>query len=333
MNRIINTVKAMKSQFTQGSVKESLDNLPTGICVFSKSGVLILCNRRMYALVFDLFGKDLQSLPELQNALAEPEKSGSVTLDGEIYLFPNGSAWYFSESEIVDREGESYTQITASEVTDLYEKKWKLAQENEQLRKVRNSLRQLSKNVVAETREKELLSMKVRVHDEVGSSMIAAHQLLREEKPMIDADVVVSIWERAIGLLKRTNDEPEARDELTLLRELCAGMGIEIIISGEMPGQDDILYLLITALRECATNAVRYGRAKKLFLALNEENGCVTGVITNDGKAPSGEIVEGGGLSMLRRRIEHAGGRMAIKSVPVFELTVTLPVEGREFQI
>ena len=35
--------------------------------------------------------------------------------------------------------------------------------------------------------------------------------------------------------------------------------------------------------------------------------------------------VEGGGLSTLRRRVEQAGGKMAVQSLPQFKLTVTVP--------
>ena len=49
--------------------------------------------------------------------------------------------------------------------------------------------------------------------------------------------------------------------------------------------------------------------------------------ITNNGKRPDGPIVEGGGLSTLRRRVERAGGTMVVQSLPIFKLTVTVPRE------
>lgn len=39
---------------------------------------------------------------------------------------------------------------------------------------------------------------------------------------------------------------------------------------------------------------------------------------------PSGEIVEGGGLSALRKRFEMNGGKMTVSAVPRFTLTVSL---------
>jgi len=46
-------------------------------------------------------------------------------------------------------------------------------------------------------------------------------------------------------------------------------------------------------------------------------------------KQPGSEIIEGGGLSTLRRRVERAGGTMTVQSLPKFKLTVTVP-KGKE---
>ncbi len=47
--------------------------------------------------------------------------------------------------------------------------------------------------------------------------------------------------------------------------------------------------------------------------------------LSNNGAPPKGEITEGGGLSMLRLRVEEAGGSMEIRSSPDFKLMLSLP--------
>ena len=54
------------TRFLNHSVKEAFDHLPSGVCFFNQNGTLTLCNHKMYQVFFDLTGKDLQSLPELQ---------------------------------------------------------------------------------------------------------------------------------------------------------------------------------------------------------------------------------------------------------------------------
>ena len=49
----------------RNSVKDVLDNLPSGICFFDKNGIPALRNRKMYSLILEFTGKDPQSLAEL----------------------------------------------------------------------------------------------------------------------------------------------------------------------------------------------------------------------------------------------------------------------------
>ena len=47
--------------------------------------------------------------------------------------------------------------------------------------------------------------------------------------------------------------------------------------------------------------------------------------LTNNGAVPKEKITEGGGLSMLRQRMEEAGGKMEVWSIPRFKLMLSLP--------
>jgi signal transduction histidine kinase len=98
---------------------------------------------------------------------------------------------------------------------------------------------------------------------------------------------------------------------------------------GKLPKEESAAYLLTCAVRECVTNAVRYAGASELYADFTETETDATVVVYNDGKQPDSEIVEGGGLSTLRRRVERAGGTMTVQSLPVFRLTVAVP-KGKE---
>ena len=51
--------------------------------------------------------------------------------------------------------------------------------------------------------------------------------------------------------------------------------------------------------------------------------------LTNNGILPKEEIIEGGGLSVLRERVEGRGGKMGIDIEPIFKLWIRFP-RGRE---
>ena len=109
-------------------------------------------------------------------------------------------------------------------------------------------------------------------------------------------------------------------------------IGIRVLIDGEFPEQTAVKELFLSVIRECMTNAVRHAGAKELYIRFvcSGQQAAVT--VTNDGASPEGEIVEGGGLTSLRILVKKNGGTMEIKTVPGFELTVSVPVRLEELK-
>ena len=116
---------------------------------------------------------------------------------------------------------------------------------------------------------------------------------------------------------------------LLQIRKTCAYVKLDYLQTGDLPDEENIAYLLTCAVRECVTNAVRYAQATELYVHFTESETEAAVTITNNGRIPDGEIVEGGGRSTLRRRLERAGGIMTVRSKPGFQLSVTLP-KGKE---
>ena len=113
--------------FIRNSVKEAFDNLPSGICFFDKNGILTLCNHQMYRLFFALTGKDLQSLAEMQELLSDDATAQSR--QNQVFLQDDGTAWRFTLETITTSDKKIYTQVIASDVTELYSKKKELEQD------------------------------------------------------------------------------------------------------------------------------------------------------------------------------------------------------------
>ena len=247
--------------------------------------------------------------------------------DGKVFTVTDGKAWQLEKRTIVDEDQGTYTQFVALDVTDLQKKRVELTEENDQLRRVQADLKRLSANVVAITREEEILNTKMRVHDEMGRCLVEARKYLRQGSSSIPESVVHS-WRRAVSMLiynNETNDE----DILLQIIKTCESMKLAFIQTGKLPDDESTAYLLTCAVRECVTNAVRYADASELYAVFTEAEGFATVTVTNNGKLPESEIIEGGGLSTLRRRVERAGGSMSVQSFPKFQLTVTVPT-GKE---
>ena len=310
------------------SIKESFDNLPTGVCFFNEAGLPALCNRAMHRFSFAVSGKDVQFITDLGDLLNEDfEPIDGAVKDGKVFTVSDGRAWQLEKRTVTDETGGIYTQFVALDVTDLQRNRVELTEENNQLRHTQTELKRLSANVVAVTREEEILNTKMRVHDEMGRCLIEARSHLKDGNGSIPESMVLS-WRRAVSMLKY-NNETSDDDMLSQIRQTCESVRLRFKQTGTLPKEEAAAYILTCAVRECVTNAVRYAGASELYAEFSETEGRATVCVTNDGKQPDSEIVEGGGLSTLRRRVERAGGTMTVQSRPIFKLTVTVP-KGKE---
>ena len=318
-----------RKRINHTSIKEAFDNLPTGVCFFNEAGLPVLCNLAMQRFSFAVCGKDVQFITDLESCLTEAfAPAAAVRKDGKVFIWDDGRAWQLEKRVFTHESGDRYTQYIATDVTDLHKNRMELQLENAQLRRVQADLQKLSANVVAVTREEEILNTKMRVHDEMGRCLVAAQKYLQEGNTESIPDSVATSWQRAVSMIKYSNDTPE-EDMLLQIRKTCEYMKIAFLQTGLLPKEERVAYLLTCAVRECVTNAVRYAQATELYADFAETEAEATVTVTNNGKVPEKQIVEGGGLSTLRRRVERAGGTMTVQSRPQFRLTVTVP-KGRE---
>ena len=317
------------------AIKESVDNLPSGICFADGNGVIVLCNRQMHRLCHALMGRDLQYLDELRVALKAPADGVTpVDEDTKSLQFPDGAVWSFRESEIADTEGKRCTQVQALDVTALYEKRVELEAENAALLETNRRAKRLYAELDRTVREEETFAIKMRVHDDMGMCLLTARRALEENAPLSELQETGKIWlrvlDRTLASGSAAGEQAEQPSTGAALKELLSsaeGIGIRIRMEGEPPKDSAGAYLLITAMRECATNVVRHAGGSEMTVRFRRDEHGVTARITNNGAPPAGDITEGGGLSGLRRRVESAGGSMRVESRPEFALTVTLPRE------
>ena len=316
------------------AIKESVDNLPSGICFADANGVIVLCNRQMHRLCHALMGHDLQGLSELRSALRAPANGvTSVDAGTNSLQFRDNTVWSFRESEIADAAGKQYTQVQALDVTALYEKRVELEQENSVLQETNRRAKRLYAELDRTVREEETFAMKMRVHDDVGMCLLTSRRALEENTSLAELREAGRIWQRVLDRTVSKNEtasgeqavQPSAGSALQELLSSAEGIGVHIHISGSLPEEGSSAYLLITAMRECATNIVRHAGGSEMTVCIRRNAHGTAAKITNNGTRPHGEITEGGGLSGLRRRVESAGGTMRVESRPEFALTITLP--------
>ena len=318
-------MRLKRRHFGFNVIKESFDQLPTATCFFDSTGGVVLCNRRMYELSQYLLHSSIQYLAEAEQALASPPDGVVPIAHAEnTYQFPDQTIWKFEKRIVTDRYKETYTQLTAADVTQLHEALTQFAIDNHKLAQDAEKLKELSKTVEAVAREKEALAAKSAMHDSLASCITVTKQFLAGDLDRISAEVVLREWEKSIAF--RDSVLEPAKDSLY---HAAKSSGVTIRITGKIP-DGDMSELIYTAMQVCLTNAVQYAKATELAACISENDDNVTVMIRNNGKQPEQPVREGGGLTNLRRRIEAVGGTMRIQSLPEFILCIEIPKRKHE---
>lgn len=312
----------------RNAVKQAMDTLPRAICYFTPSGRVKLCNLQMHRLYRQLAQSDLQSLDELQQALADcDERSNIIRLSDarQTYMFPDGRVWQYRKSDVAASDGTVYAEAVFSDVSELYEKHQEIKMQTRQLEKISAGLKELSENVLTLTKEQEVLNAKTRLHDQMGAGLIAIRQILQQDLPPDEADAAVELFQKAVEAIKNDTAYPLKRGQLAEFLQDAAAIGVRVEMRGEPRLQGELHEVFLLAMRECLTNSVRHADAGRLMITLWEDAVAVSMRIKNDGAPPGGEITPKGGLLNLSRHVADCGGAMEIQWEPDFALTVIIP--------
>lgn len=309
-------IKKSKDKITPDSIKEAISNLPSGLCISALNGIPLLTDRKMYELAEMLTGRFFRNAEEFWQQITHFSDQKHIELvengDSPTFMLLDGTIWKFARSELVVN-GDRYFQIRASDITELYTLSKELEKSNADLDKQYIRLKKLAEEIAVIKREEEILSSKISIHNELGSCILAGNLFIDNNSKGEGIDNVFELWEHLVkGLESSISKQEQEGDFLKQLIEASQTLGCSIEFSGDLPRDEELRYLLMTAVREAVTNAVRHSEANKVTVELNEQDGILSVEISDNGKTLLKEISEGSGLGNLRKKIEKTGGKMEV---------------------
>lgn len=337
--------KKSRDVITTRSIKESIDLLPDGVCFSTDRGMPILMNSRMRQLCTEFTGEGLMDTEKFWRDLRNGNvRKGIRPLKQReaAFIDTNGQVWDFRRIRLF-YGGEKVTEISAVNITTQYHLHKELVERYERLNDVNSRLHHFSEEVEKVTREKEILAAKIKLHDEIGRSLLILRSYLTEtpeksiqtETPEKSAQTekrdrsrLLPLWQYIVTSMQEGTILKEREDSLLLLKKEAADFNVDIFLEGLLPANPSVRNVIFAAVRECAGNTAKHARGDRLFITIHDTEENTEVFITNNGNAPGGSIHETGGLKNLRKMVEERGGSMQIKSSPVFVLHLCFPERG-----
>ena len=321
--------RQIRFALTPASLQEGLDFMPDGISFSTQDGIPLLVNRKMQNISYAAFGTGVLDMRRLLQLLEAGETAVGchvVYKENAVFLhLQDGSIWDIQYREIPIRNSQ-VQECIAYDITEQYQKNREMEKRNAHLAAVNKKMREYNQNLDSITREREILAAKVRIHDDVGRSLLALRAYLSHKNG--DRKGLVDLWRFTVSALKGESVSRDTADRMEVLTQAAEAVDVKLVFDGDIPKEQQLEEVVAAAIHECLTNTVKHADGSELAVHTMVENNTVMFELKNNGKPPEGKVEEKGGLRTLRTIVEQHGGRMEILSRPEFLLRIQLRTGG-----
>ncbi len=314
-----------RSHISNMSVKEAFDRLPTGLCYYFDDGVPVMVNDAMQCISREMFGKSVTDAELLWENLSKSETSKLVQ-EGDIPIVKSTDGRAFSiKRNLLRIHGRTLPEIIAVDVSTEYRMTRELESRQAKARRLNSRLKALLGTIEYVTMNRELLSLKTALHDNIGQSILIAKRYLLEPES-VDKKEMLKFWRNNIKHLL-SNEVEEWEFPYYVISRQADKLGIKLQITGELPGESRLIPVVDSAISVHIGNVLKHAGGNECRINVEKTAGSYILNFLNDGKKPDNVIIERGGLKNLRRDVENIGGRLNIYTSPEFRMEIILPVE------
>ena len=309
---LLNSLTKLKSNINYYSLKEALDGLKTAVMFESEFNV-VYENLAMKTLLEKLNIKQNQSSFEIWQSLKSRENFKIIDKQN-ILVFLDKKVYSFSMIK------QSKTQIYAFDITKEYLTTTEIENKQNELKTKQTEILQMIENLDEIERQREVLSLKSKLHDIIGQRLFILHHILDViDEKTFDLNSVKSLLKTMLDEIDN-EDISEAQNLQNSIVTAFEMIGFNIEISGEIPKETPKAKALVKIIRECATNAIRHANATKLFV--NISNNKIE--ISDNGKKQNTSFIEGTGIKGMRLNAETLGGELIISKDIGFKVVIEM---------
>lgn len=309
---LLNSLTKLKSNINYYSLKEALDGLKTAVMFESEFNV-VYENLAMKTLLEKLNIKQNQSSFEIWQSLKSRENFKIID-EQNILVFLDKKVYSFSMIK------QSKTQIYAFDITKEYLTTTEIENKQNELKTKQTEILQMIENLDEIERQREVLSLKSKLHDIIGQRLFILHHILDViDEKTFDLNSVKSLLKTMLDEIDN-EDISEAQNLQNSIVTAFEMIGFNIEISGEIPKETPKAKALVKIIRECATNAIRHANATKLFV--NISNNKIE--ISDNGKKQNTSFIEGTGIKGMRLNAKTLGRELIISKDIGFKVVIEM---------
>ena len=178
-------------------VREGLDTLPEGILFAHGDGRIVLANLCMLDFMEGTVGGHSRDAEAFWQRLREMAQQGDRHIfdeaQGTLLFRFRHSAWLLRRKAMSGRAERGSFEITASDVTELDAVTRELEAKNAVLAAQAEETKRLLQSAIEEERRRTLETVRVRVHDIMGSRISMLQRLLTAPEPLEAAKLVPTV--------------------------------------------------------------------------------------------------------------------------------------------
>ena len=337
----------MKKNTSAKMIKKAIDSYPGGICFSALDGRVILVNEKMNQLMLELTGHTILNAKVTWEELANfasngkaekltqswlPKDPDKESIHQQLFFrFSDSSVWRFELRFLASNT----VQIEAAEITELYRLSEELYENTIRLQDMQKRQKALLDGIVEVNLNKEILTAKMHIHDELGHCLLATTKAITEDSLAENADTLRKSWNSTIQDFSNISTVwtvPDSSLQPELMQGVAELIGCKVIFLGEQPKSRKALQLLYAAIREALTNAVRHVNATELMVKIEQDEKSYHIEISDNGSVSVSSITEGNGLSALRQRLEQEGASLKVLCDNSVSLIIDIPFDLDESQ-
>ena len=306
-----------ETRLSPDAIRQTVDLLPTGLMISEPDGTVLLANLSMTELSRKLTGELLSDAGRFWQYVEDTSADRMIrAADGETRQFAKSS---------VTLNGKDYDQITAADMTQQYRVTEELSRKNLHLKEVQDRMKAVAEKERSLVTEREIMNARMTVHDRMGAVLLSGKYYL-DHPENVKEEELLRLLEFNDHFLLGEAEQPESiADPLQRAVQTAKRIGVTVEMRGEIPKSETVRHILAQAVDQCAANTARHAGGDLLLVTITEDGALLTISFSNNGRPPEGPILETGGLAVLRKAVEAAGGEMTTESSPAFLLTITIP--------